>query len=199
MSEVEQTKVEVGFSGGGTPPMLPGNFQDHYRDKDRAGYILVRGNATLPALCLKTGQPLTGEHWRKKVTIAWSPPWVYIGILGGILPLLILILIAQKKGEITYSLSPGARKSILKRRLIGLGVLLAAITAIGACFFTGAESNDITGILALTGFLLLIASLVIMILAAPIRATGHRNGWFRIKGAGPDFVSTLIPRSLSEF
>lgn len=190
--------MEAGHSGGSLPPALPGNFQDYYRDKDSAGCVLVRGNSVLPALCLKTGEQLSGDHWRKKVTIAWAPPWVYVGILGGILPLLILILIAQKKGEITYSLSSSARKRIVKRRLIGLGVLLCGVAAIGACIVNDGK-GDITGILVLTGLVLLITGLVIMVLSAPIRVTGHRNGWFRIKGAGADFISTLAPRSLSEF
>ena len=184
--------------GGSEPPPLLGLPPDHYRDRDKPDLILVRDGSLLPELCLKTGQPVTADGWQKKVAITWSPPWVYLGILGGLIPLVILILVAQKKGQIRYSLSSEAWEKIKKRRAIGFLILLGFFATIAACFVPGMD-EELIGILIMTGFLLLIVSLVVFISSAPIRAVRFRNGWFQVKGAGAEFLSTLTARSLSDF
>lgn len=151
-------------------------------------FLLVRDGAELPDRCIITNQAVGTEGKRKRALITWSPPWVFIGILSGIIPLLILMLIFQKKAKISYSMSRQAWGRIVNRRLIGTFLLLASI----GLFFLGANSTgEQTGIYMTGGIVALIASLIVFITATPLKAVKHRNGWFRVKGCSPEFLDTL--------
>ena len=54
-------------------------------------------NNLLPAVCVVTGEPTTDV---KRHTFRWTPPWVGILILGGVLPYVIVAMILRK--DITF-------------------------------------------------------------------------------------------------
>lgn len=171
-----------------TPPPIPNPFAQYlFRD---GSFLVVRDGAQLPMSCVKTGTSVADGAWRKRKMIAWNPPWVFVGLLGGVVPLLILMLVCQKKAHIAYSLSDDARRTILGRRSVGF-VLLALFVLALYLVISESVSGDVAGTVLLGGVVSLILSLVFFISATPLRATGHRNGWFRIKGAGSAFLDQL--------
>ncbi len=164
-----------------------------FADMDKPGCLLVCNEAQLPEVCLITGEATGISDWRKRRQITWSPPWVFLGLFGGVLPLLILILVTQKKAHITYSLSPSATRQINRKRGIAVGLLL---TAIGLIALAIANADDTAGTLILIAIPLLITSLIFLIVVDPIKPIGHKNGWFRVKGVSKSFLDTLEQRRL---
>jgi len=80
----------------------------------------VRRNL-LPSVCMVTGEP-TGDS--KRHTFRWTPPWVGILILGGLLPYLIVAMILRKEITIDVPIVAGKRGHWAVRQAFGLiGVL----------------------------------------------------------------------------
>ena len=140
--------------------------------------------------CLINGEAVTADAWRKRKQISWNPPWIFIGILGGLLPILILMLIAQKKAHIVYSLGEKARSRIRNRQLMGCG-LLVAFGLILAAGISQTGSGSTGGALMLASIVALIAGLIVLITASPFKASSHRKGWFKMKGVSQDLLNEL--------
>ena len=160
-------------------------------------FLVVRGGAELPEVCLITNQPLLQGAWRKKVQITWNPSWVFILILINIIVLVVVMLITQKKAKITYSLSADARGKILRRRNTGFVLLLVFVGALAYAIMQEGP-GWISGVAGCTGAVSFITALVFFIIANPIKAMKHKEGWFRVKGCSKEFLDTL-PRYPSPF
>ena len=102
----------------------------------------------------------------------------------------------QKKARITYSVCSLVRRKIILRRSIGFVLLLSSI----GLFFFGATADidEMLGIVIASGFAAMIASLILFVIASPVKVVRFKNGWFRIKGCSPDFLDSL-PEYLSPF
>lgn len=81
-------------------------------------------NNLLPSVCVVTGEPTTDV---KRHTFRWTPPWVGILILGGVLPYVIVALILRK--DITFDVPIASRKKghWLWRQLFGIFGVLGCI------------------------------------------------------------------------
>lgn len=171
-----------------TPPPIPFHLSSppYFRD---GRLLVVRDGAELPDVCLRTHEPVGGGGWRKKTPIIWTPPWIIALILFSPPIGAIVMFAVRKRAKITYSLSGDARGKIIRWRLIGLALLMAAV----ALFFMAAGSNDDSTMLPLIigGFAALLASLLPLALANPIKVAGYENGWFKIRGCSQDFLGTL--------
>ncbi len=174
-------------NGPSPAPVLGDCFRD-------GKFLIFRDRAELPLRCLISGEELTAADWRKRKQVSWNPPWVFIGILGGLLPVLILILIAQKKAHLVYSLGQKARSRIRNRYLLGTGFLLAFVLIMATGISqsdSGSGSNSNAGILMIASIVTLIVGLIILITASPFKANGYRKGWFRMKGVSQDLLDEL--------
>ena len=82
----------------------------------------------LPPVCVVTGEPTSDT---KRHTFRWTPPWVGILILAGVLPYLIVALILRK--DITFDVPIASRKKghWLWRQLFGLFGVLGCIGLVG--------------------------------------------------------------------
>ncbi|WP_193213387.1 hypothetical protein [Luteolibacter marinus] len=153
-------------------------------------FLMVSDGALLPECCLVTNRSTGQEDWRKQVKISWYPTWILITIIVHLLLALVLMLIFQKKAKVTYSLSKETRGKIVKKRLLGFGLMVPSVVLMSAGI---AYSDRIEGAGAaiLGGILALIFGLIALVVANPVKVTGHRNGWFKIKGCSPEFLETL--------
>ncbi|RYD28743.1 MAG: hypothetical protein EOP87_19255 [Verrucomicrobiaceae bacterium] len=167
--------------------LAPGSVTgDYFRD---GKFLVFRDRAELPMRCLISGEAVTAEDWRKRKQLSWNPPWIFIGILGGLLPILILMLVVQKKAHLVYSLGKRARSRIRNRQLLGTGLLVAfAVILMAGISKSESGSNSTSGFLMMASVLALIAGLVFLIIASPVKAVGHRKGWFKVKGVSQDLL-----------
>jgi len=167
----------------------------YYRD---GKFLIVKDGASLPSFCVITNEQVLQGGRRKQVPIAWTPPWIYIIAVLGLLLALIAILAFQKKAKITYSLSERAWNKIVKRRTIGFAVLLGGV----ALIIMGIKApTDAAYAMAFIpgGVIAILISLVTFSLAHPIKVIKFKKGWFRIKGCSPEFLETLPKISHSPF
>lgn len=160
---------------------------DFFRD---GKFLIFRDRAELPLRCLINGEELTPDAWRKRKQVSWNPPWVFIGIIGGILPVLILILVAQKKAHIVYSLGQKARSRIRNRQLMGTGLLVAFVVIVVAAG-TRRDIGSHPEIVVPLSIITLILGMIFLMTSTPFKANGHRKGWFRMKGVSPDLLDGL--------
>lgn len=169
------------------PPPLPIlNAPYYFRD---GNLLVARDGADLPDICLKTNESPRGTRWRKQVTLNWIAPWAYALILLSPLIFLIVMIIVQKRGKITYTLGGDARGKVVRWRLIGLALLL-----VSAALFILAVNHTNTDIIiayVFGGIVALLASLVPFTIANPIKVAGYDNGWFKLKGCSPSFLDSL--------
>ena len=81
-------------------------------------------NNLLPQVCVVTGEPTTDI---KRRTFRWTPPWVGILILGGLLPYLIVAMILRKDITVDVPIVPGKKGHWLWRQLFALFGVLGCI------------------------------------------------------------------------
>ena len=148
--------------------------------------------APLPAICLKSNQPATGQLKRN---LAWHPPSVYIGLLLGLFPFVIIALILTKKATIYIGLSDewfAIRKQKIARawRI----VLLSIALGIGLPILGGITQQG-PGVICPAALGALVLFLVGVCygnfgarLVYPARITAD---FVYLKGVHPDFLAQL--------
>ena len=159
-----------------------------YRD----GKLLrFRDGAELPKRCIKTNQEVPDGGWRKRKLIAWTPQWILIFIFFGFLPFLLLSVLLQKKGAITYSLSKEAKGRLWSKRLAFLGT--AGIGFLAS--FSGANltDNDLGVVMLIAGVVVILIGLFGSLTVSPLSVKGERDGWFSVKGCSEEFLDSIDP------
>ena len=81
-------------------------------------------NNLLPHVCVVTGEPTTDIKRRK---FRWTPPWVGILILGGLLPYVIVAMILRKEITMDVPIAAGKKGHWLWRQLFALFGVLSCI------------------------------------------------------------------------
>ena len=156
-------------------------------------FMYVKDGAILPGFCPVTNQPLSPEDKIKKRLLSWAPPWSIILMLIGLyiylLPGLIVALVFQKKAKVTFGLSKEFRSRSLKFSLSGLGMFIISLASI-LYVLLNIDTKGFGLLIAASGILLII-SFVILSKATPIKANGFKNGYLRIKGCSPEFLTRL--------
>lgn len=155
------------FMNPSQPPDLanlyaPPQALDNYRAFQpgqlwRAGNLVVATKQTeFPPICIKTGAPATVFKTRK---LSWHSPWAYLGLLGGLLPFVVIALVTTKRGDIIIGLSKEA--AVKRVRWIAMGWIgfvagLAALIGIGSNMETKGSGFALTaGIIALLTWIII--------------------------------------------
>jgi hypothetical protein len=98
----------------------------------------VRNNL-LPSVCMVTGEP-TGDT--KRHTFRWTPPWVGVLILGGLLPYIVVAMILRKEITIEVPLASRKRGHWLVRQLFALFGVFGCIALAIAGIVISADLNN---------------------------------------------------------
>jgi len=162
-----------------------------YRDMESMGgawrsgsLLVVASKAELPERCVKCNQPASGLI--KRFRLAWYPPLVYLSLVLGLIPFVILVLVLQHKMTVHAGVCPVCRSKRRRTMLVSwLGSIGGLILAIYAISVNG-------GWLIGIGVALFLISLVYGVLASRIiwpKRIKDNLAW--LNGAGPDFLSTL--------
>jgi hypothetical protein len=147
--------------------------------------LVVRDGIKLPAVCVKTNQPVSIEDLTKE-EFTWCSPWIALlfAVSG---PLLIIAyFLVRKRCSMTYGLHPDFRAR--RRRRMTLKVMVAASLFI-ALLFLPALNND--AVIAIAVIVLIISIIAIFVGNAPLRITKHSEGRFWIRGFSPEYLATL--------
>ncbi len=126
----------------------------------------------------------------KRKTFYWHPPVVYVGLLAGLLPYVILALVLRKSGTIQLGLCQRHKRKRLWNVLAGL--ITSALSI--AVFVIAGQTNDstISAALVSIGIVMLLAGIVWAALAARTLSPtkiDDRTLWLR--GAGDKLLDAL--------
>ena len=155
----------------------------------RGNLLFIRDGAELPNRCIRTNEEIDGMGWHKRKLLTWIPQWAFLFIVAGFLPFVLLAVVLQKKAKITYSLSKHARKSLFRKRCIGLGLMaFGVLGAFAAAKFIESDA----GIFIILGCILMaFVGLIISISVNALVVRGAKDGWFHVKGCSEEFLAGL--------
>jgi hypothetical protein len=151
--------------------------------------LVVRKGVILPPLCVKCGGPAEGSFLKRSLT--WHHPLLYFMILfPGLLIYIIVAACVQERGTVALHLCAPHRRRRLTLIWTAWSVFFAGVAAI----FDGAASQ--TGWVAIAGALLIVASLIVAALLAPLKARRIDSHFMWLGGAGANFLRALpsLPR-----
>jgi len=117
----------------------------------REGRLLVmHKRAVLPEVCVRSNEPADGTIRRR---MWWHHPLVYLALLGGLCPYVIVALLLQKKADIRVPICRGCRSRRLQLRLLEWLLVLAAAGGVVLGIRAGGTAVPLS---MLGGFVLLI-------------------------------------------
>ncbi|MEE2686334.1 MAG: hypothetical protein VYB09_08485 [Planctomycetota bacterium] len=173
----------------GPPPLMSDTL---YR---KGNLLAFHKYAPLPGICLKSNQPATQQLKRN---LSWHPPVVYIGLLLGLIPFIILALVLSKKATIYIGLTD-EWAAIRKRKIArGWGIMLLSI-ALGIGILVMGLTNLMPRSLGALACFTGIGSLILFFIGLwyasfsanvvpPARIT---TDFVYLKGVHPDFLARL--------
>ena len=133
--------------------------------------------------CVKCGNDAAHGH-RVDTTQYFSPPWVWLGLLAGLFPLIPCYFLGRKTLRLSYSLCPECDRVEKTKKWIAAGAwLLLAATAL-----VSIELND-AWILIASGVLLVVGVVASFLANAPVLVSGYKNRVFTVKGVSQEFLA----------
>lgn len=146
----------------------------------------------LPHLCVKCARPSDGGI-RYEASLDWTPGWIWLGVLWGFFPVILLYYAYVRRVDAEYSLCREHLCVLRRRKRAALWLAAAFAAALAA-----AIAAQIVLLGAVAGALLIAAVVSYVLSRPPLRAAGHEDGTFGIKGFGPDFLNVVAgPRRRS--
>jgi len=139
---------------------------------------------TLPACCVRCGQD-SGNGVRVGTTLYAVPRWIWVGLLWGVFPVILLYYAARRPCDVEYWVCDECVARMRKRRCIAL-VLWA--------FFLAAVVVSVTSGLSWyvgVAVLLLVVAAMIASRDPSLTAAGRDGRRFAVRGACPEFIAKV--------
>jgi hypothetical protein len=166
----------------------------HARSKHgvwRDGYQLVmHKQSQLPFICVKTNEP--ADDWLR-CKLYWHPDVIYLSILFGFVPYLIVALAVRSRADVEIGL---CRKQIVRRRRrLGWAwpLILISCSLVTAGVVYSRHRGEIGGLAMFLGMISFIVGGILMISARLVRAARITDQYVWIKGVNPAFLARLPP------
>lgn len=153
----------------------------------RNGKLLVIGpDQVLPARCVKCNEAADAYPFRR--TLVWYPRWTYLGLLGGLIPFVVIAIVMQKKLTGVFALCELHRRHRRRAILIGwLGSLAGMAIIIG-----GASSRDLAALGVMSGIVTILISVFYGLFASRIvwpQRIRDQRAW--VNGVCPQYLEGL--------
>lgn len=137
----------------------------------------------LPDRCVECGRKASGGR-RVETTLYWYPRWIWVGILWGVFPVVLLYFASRRRLEISYSLCSDDDRSLRTRKQVAIGAWALFVAVVIAAIATHFNRSC-----AIAALVLFFAALTAQMLAGvPLVVAGHKHGVFGLKGFGKDFL-----------
>jgi hypothetical protein len=139
----------------------------------------------LPHLCVKCGQSSHGGT-RYEAELDWTPGWIWIGILWGFFPVILLYYASVRRVDVEYSLCTEHRAVLRRRKQAALWIAAGFLVVVAA-----AIAARVVYLWPVAFVVFLAAVITWSMSRPPLRTAGHEDGVFGIRGFGPDFLSAV--------
>ena len=137
----------------------------------------------LPDRCVECGRKASGGR-RVETTLYWYPRWIWVGVLWGVFPVILLYFASRRRLKISYSLCPDDDRSLLTRKRAAMGAWALFVAVVIAAIATHFNRSCM-----IAAFVLFFVALIVHMMAGvPLRVAGHEHGVFGIKGFGKGFL-----------
>ena len=140
----------------------------------------------MPDRCVECGRDASAGR-RVDTTLHWYPRWIWVGILWGVIPAVLLYYAARRPLEISYSLCPQDDRSFRIRKRAALVMWALFVALLIAAVATHFNRACVIATVALF-FVAVIAHLMALV---PLTAAGHEDGVFGVKGFSKDFLQAV--------
>ena len=181
--------AQVAAAAVAAAPAAPAMPAAAYRQGNR---LVVPKGASLPSYCVKCGQAVTGEPFKK--TFFWHNPWLFLLVMVNLLVYAIVAMIIRKRFDLAVPMCPEhlqRRKNFLIATwVLGLGFIPGGILA-GSLI---SDSNTGVAVGFLAAFLLLIGAFVAGAMAVILRPKEITDYSATFGGACEQFLSLLPSR-----
>lgn len=152
-----------------------------------SGIITGGSPMFLPEYCVKCGRD--AAHGRRTLGARYYyPPWIFLGLIAGLIPLIILSYVGRKQLQISYSLCPECARRQKNKKWIAIAawVVLAVVVYASLVLVNVA-------LLILAGFLFVLAWVVSYLANQPLTIAGYNSKTqvFTVKGAGERFFAVV--------
>jgi hypothetical protein len=133
--------------------------------------------------CVRCGKDAAHGH-RIDTTQHFSPRWVYLGLVVGLLPLIPCYYVGRKTLRLSYSLCPECDRVEKRKKWIAAGAwLLLAASAL-----VSIELDD-AWILIASGVLFVVAVVASFLANPPLMVNGYKDRVFTVRGASQEFLA----------
>jgi hypothetical protein len=181
--------AQVAAAAVAAAPAIPAMPTTPYRQGNR---LVVPKGATLPSYCVKCGQPVTGEPFKK--TFFWHNPLLFLLVLINVLVYAIVAMILRKRFDLAVPMCPEhlqRRKNLLIATwVLGLGFIPGGILA-GSLIH---DSDTGVAVGFLIAFLLLIAAFVTGSMSLIMRPREITDTTATFSGVCEQFLALLPSR-----
>ena len=151
--------------------------------------LVVPSGAALPWRCVKCNSPEVGLPKKQKLT--WHSPWIFLGLLGGIVPFAVLALIFRKRATVQVCLCDHHRQR--RRHGVWIGVV-GLIFAIGLFVYGMRLPPQDSSVEVIYGasVVLGVTSLAFGVIRSQLLTAKRISKEFAwLKGCSPEFLDSL--------
>ena len=155
------------------------------------GLLVVRKGSVLPARCVKCNEPVEGK--RKRQTLYWCSPWVYLLVISPLILVIVYMIIRQ---SIVVQTAVCRQHRSQRNRVILVAWLLVfggvGLIILGGTMMDNHRPNDLGLPLILAGCVLVVAGPIYGVTAARLQWAKRIDSYFAwLKGASPDYLAEL--------
>ena len=143
----------------------------------------------LPPICIDCGQR-SSNNARFETTLYWYPTWIWVGILFGVFPAVLLYFAARRPLHIRYCLCEQHVRWRRAQKRVAYAAWVIFVALMVACVTTRMNPP----LLVAAVVMLVVAAVLYMMAWLPLRVAGHEDGVFGVRGFGKEFLEQAAQR-----
>jgi hypothetical protein len=155
---------------------------------DRA--VIGTSPMELPPICIDCGRERP-DNVQVDTTLYWYPRWIWLGVLWGVFPIVLLYFAARRPLRIGYSLCEEHRRWRRTQMRMAYGAWAVFVAVVVADIVTHGWPPLLIALVVA----LVIAAVLHMMAWLPLRVAGHEEGVFGVRGFSKEFLEQAARRS----